>query len=144
MLTRIHRWPLSLVRVRPRRARSHPRRPHPGLGLLRRLLLRRVAPRRRSGARGSRAVLAVALKRVREKRYVKNVHRCLPGHVCKLRDRAREMTMQAGELVASTRRGRHLGKRFYEMLSESFTVVLQLPCSQGKQGELTKNCLQNL
>ena len=80
----------------------------------------------------------------RKEKSVKNVHQCLPGHVCKLRDRAREMTMQAGELVASTRRGRHLGKRFYEMLSESFTVVLQLPCSQGKQGELTENCLQNL
>ena len=30
------------------------------------------------------------------------------------------------------------------MISESSTIVMQLPCCQGKQGELSENYLQNL
>ena len=30
------------------------------------------------------------------------------------------------------------------MFSDSSTVVMQLPCCPGKQGELSENCLQNL
>ena len=32
----------------------------------------------------------------------------------------------------------------FEQFSESSTVVMQLPCCLGKQGELSENCLQNL
>ena len=35
-------------------------------------------------------------KTSKRKKLRDNVHRCLPGHVCKLRSGAREMTMQAG------------------------------------------------
>ena len=31
-----------------------------------------------------------------------------------------------------------MGKRFCKMFSESSTVVLQLPCCPGKQGELSQ------
>ena len=34
--------------------------------------------------------------------------------------------------------------RFCKMFSESSTIVTQLPCCPHKQGELSKNCLQNL
>ena len=33
--------------------------------------------------------------------------------------------------------------RFCKMFSESSTVVIQLPCCPGKQGELSENCFQN-
>ena len=42
------------------------------------------------------------------------------------------------------RTGRYFGKRFCNMFSVSSTVVLQLPCCPGKQGELLENCLQIL
>ena len=34
--------------------------------------------------------------------------------------------------------------RFCKMFSESCTVIMQLPCCPGKQGELSENGLQNL
>ena len=34
--------------------------------------------------------------------------------------------------------------RFCKQFSEISTVVVQLPCCLGKQGELSENCLQNL
>ena len=43
--------------------------------------------------------------------------------------------------------GRQLVKRYCKMCFESFTgrwAVLQLPCCPSKQGELSKNILQNL
>ena len=45
-----------------------------------------------------------------------------------------ECTMSAIRLFA----------RFCEMFSEISTVVMQLPCCPGKQGELSEKCLQNL
>ena len=33
---------------------------------------------------------------------------------------------------------------FVIFFSESSTIVMQLPCCPGKQGELSENCLQNL
>ena len=47
-------------------------------------------------------------------------------------------------LLSYTRRGRYWNKRCCKMFSGSSTVVLELPCCQGKQWELSENCLQNL
>ena len=47
-------------------------------------------------------------------------------------------------LANNTRSGFSLGKGFCKMFSEISTVVIQLACCPGKQGELSENCLQNL